>query len=245
MAVALAPPRRIVGVGWPANHLALKINVKSSYAGTVEACSGGTSDPVPTLGVASYLVNSTFDYVRAGNHLSAAYLVDGGGHTAIDETALTVSGMPSWPETQGYAPWTYYGDPGGGFPGSIWAEPAGADTGFAVPFSSRHFLEGASVDLSMQGFTFSTGPSCYHDTFTGLEYNYAEHASMLSTFGTYAFPVSAIVAIRDGKAYRGYARQIMQTVIDQPPDFPHSAIGQTPGDLWVLCLRSKVDDPAP
>jgi len=252
--VDLGPFSRIVEVHWnTAKYVAISVQLTRAFHARTEACSGGDPSPVPSRYSAGYITEASFYYANESSQISDAYAITSkGGATALERSAVTVTGLPNWLKTdfEAFSSWAYEADGaslsgdsgtdiGAEFPGCWWQQPVGGDLGVTVPHSALHFLDAHAADFAMRGFAFTTGPSCYLDTLTGLEFMFAQRAGALSDFGAKSFSITDVSIQWKSHTYKAIGLQIAQTEEDQPTDFPDSAVAQHPGLLWILAERQK------
>lgn len=256
--VVLDPLQTITEVGWPDRLIVLECKFKHVYHAKTVACSDGITDDPPEPDSGGYLTDAKFDYDNDGSKFSRAWVLHGTASEAISKSDVTVTGFPDWPSdtTQTFADWAYQADGGtadgtgsgtdGGssVPGALWETITGAELDYKVPLTSHKFIKATTADMSLWGFAVTGSPICYLDSFSGLQFEHATHASTISKFGTKTFGATSIIAIYKSKAYRCIGLQVTQTVPTQPSDFPDSVVPPTPASLYLLLQRSKADDPS-
>lgn len=253
--VKLNPPSRIVNVHWKnLTHIAFKVNVKSSV--TV-INPGMTYDGSPVTEITSlvddidYLGTSELVYGTPNN---VSTFEGWNGHAWGPIADPTISGLPDISGSASiWGEWQYTGFHDTAIPPTIadyprarWDEVTGTGTGLFIPDNdTAEFKQGmASVHLEAQefngephwqGFVGSGPPWTDTNTFFAAPYDHGP-TTPISPLG---FDFSNILAVLDGKAFRAMAAASV-TVMD--PDDPLLVQGSV---LWVLCARSKDDDPAP
>ncbi|RWG54853.1 MAG: hypothetical protein EOQ64_18900 [Mesorhizobium sp.] len=249
------PFRRIVEVGWASRYLAFTCLLKKLHGTSLaEHCDPPTaSDPDLFSVFASWLTETEYRYDNPdGRPFNQVFLVAKDGSAAeIDPTIISISGMPELGAAThvSYGAWEWRSEGVGNigdiasdvFPGSWWQQPTGSPQGLIVPgHADRPYLLGTSAAFACQGQAFTAGPVCYAGGSPELDFNFADYSSTLDDFSPFTLDLSGVVIVHRNKAYRVIARQIVQLTQVQPPV---GTIPQQPGVLWVLCERSKADDP--
>lgn len=254
--VDLGPFSRIVEVHWTGlTHIAFKVNVKSSvtvinpgmhYDGSPVEEINGLVDAIDYLGTSELVY---------GTPNSVSTFQGWNGHAWGPVADPEVTGLPDISgSATSWGAWEYRGSHSTAIPPAFadvprarWDDVSGDGTGLNVPDVGGPEFKAtgaASVHLEAQEFTGDPhfegfegfGPPWDDtNTFFAAPYNHGA----ITPISPLGFDISGIVAVLDGKAFRAMAAASI-TVMD--PVDPLLVQGSV---LWVLCARSKPDDPIP